>query len=821
MVTGTKEFEPLATKWEALQAKSRRRHKEENARVIDEDARNTDTSRTRDLRTLEALDNVKIDRFRQVFAKDTFSLDLRHSNGQRLGCQVELIFRDNQVFKSDPGDLLIRETGSGGRSWLLFAPVTGNRFSARKGDDAYELVVMIRGSRNEWFELLSLMADNQEQTVEWLQMLGNTPIPPSIAGSTPLVPQPLAPSPRSAAREIPMGERKPRREPPPPPTSSRYHETLEGPKTPTQSHERTPSQTDASTPSPERTPTRDSYLKSTHESPIPTVDDADEDDSHSFDDSDHLTSKKSPPNSTPYRQDGAPPPPVHRTFKGKKSPTLAPPADKTTSRLKRRNSSPLKHEWHPSDVSSEGSSSPMSGSGDEDSVSDESSEDEFEAADIPDTVPAISIRKQADIPSESMISESMVSLTPSASASQAALSEPQSKQPEYVIKSVASISYWDNKHGRWQDLWPDLCSIVTTPGLIEAYPYRRTLASSDHSQEERPLVALDLTPLVMLRNSTVVDLEIRSPVLNYSRLYSKVVKFDTSFFRFRVQSVQDCESLYKAVHRARMDNAKYKALEEETRIRSFGQYQNTDAEGDGSGQQRSWFGRKNSYRASARAPSQSAGSASQSQSQSSAISASSFLRKLMGGGNQSFNIAMSTVDRPSRFGGGDASLYASSSSDTPPRSPSVSAANSGNSKMTLTTNNLKIRLHLLISASKWEDHGNCFLEVTRPDRGTRQNLRKYQGMEKRIIVTTIPKKDADKPVVVLDVVLGSQCFSQLGSRGVLLNVWEEVKDEAGQTGVAPQGGNSGGNVRKWCFQCSSVGQARWIFGLVTQEVVIV
>ncbi|KAI2621602.1 hypothetical protein GGR54DRAFT_638937 [Hypoxylon sp. NC1633] len=818
-IVGTKDFESLAAKWEALEEKARRRHKEENARVIDEDAKNTDTSLTRDLRTLEALDNVRIDRFRQVFAKDTFSLDLRHSNGQRLECQVELIIRDNQLFKSDPGDLLIRETGNGGRSWLLFAPVAGGRFSARSGDNEHELVVMIRGHRDEWFELLSLTTDNEDQVLDWLDMLGGTPIPPAVKKGLPTsASQPLVSSPKSAVRETPLGERKLHLKSTIPSTPTEAVENLDDkPRTPARYHKKasslpnTPSsapKTGTSTPSPERTPTQDSYLRSGHALPIHSTEDGAQD---------PLASRKLSPNSTPYREDGAPPPPVHRTFNAKKSPVLSPPVDQNTSRLKRRTSSPLKHEYHPSDISSEGSASPMSG---DDSVSEDSSEDEFEAADIPETTPAISIKKHAELPSESTVSESNASAVPSTSTSTSpdTFPQPESKQPEYVVKSVASISYWDNKHGRWQDLWPDLCSIVTSPGLIEAYPYRRSQPSSHGSEQgEPPLVALDLTPLVMLRNSTVVDLEIRSPVLNYSRLYAKVVKYETSFFRFRVQSVPECESLYMAVHRARMDNAKYKALEEETRVRAFGQHQTQETEGDKGSNRRSWFGRKNSYRASARAPSQSAGSTSHS----SGVSASSFLRKLTGGGNQSFNIAMSTVDRQSRFGGGEASMYTSASSGTPPRSPSVSAANSGSTnRMSLTTNNLRIRLHLMVSASRWEDYGNCLVEITRPDTGTRQNLRKYQGMEKRVIVTRIPKRGAEEGVVVLDVVLGSQCFSQLGSRGVLLNVWEEVKDESGQAGVAPQGGGSGGMVRKWCFQCSSVGQARWIFGLVTQEVVI-
>ncbi|KAH9909573.1 hypothetical protein F4778DRAFT_4758 [Xylariomycetidae sp. FL2044] len=820
VVTGTSRYESLASKWESLQETARRRHKEENARAIDDDAIHTDTFRVRDLRTLGALDNVRIDRFRQVYAKDSFSLDLQHSNGQRLECQVEVISRDNQLFKSDPGDLLIRETGSEGRSWLLFPPILGGRFSARRGDDKHQLVVMIRGNKDEWFELITLTTDDEEQVLDWLNILGIVPEPPAVKKAELTRAQPLTASPRPAAGEIPLGERRrgsartTSGSPEPSTISpSRYHQrTASLPVTPASTSPRA-----ISSPSPERTPTQDSYGNARRPLPERPGSSDDENSRPLREDMrpDPLDLQKSRSTDSGQREDGAPPPPVHRTFSSKRSPTLAPPAEKASVGVRRRTSSPLKHEYHPSDVSSE-SSMTTSDTESYDSYSDESSDDELEAADMPDTAPAISIRKDVDRPIESEISESLVSLTPSASASQTGLPKFGAKQPEYIFQSSASISYWDNKHGCWKDLWPEPCSIITTPGLIEAYPLRHRPTSSGAQDEDPPLIALDLTPLVMLRNSTALDLEIRSPALSYARMYPKVMKVDSSLFRFRAPSYQECETLYMAVHRARMDNAKYKALEEETRVRAFGQNQTMEADGEETGKRRSWFGRKNSYRASARAPSQSAGSTSQS-----SVSASSFLRKLMGG-SPAFNIAMSSVDRQSR--NGEPSFYTSSSSSgTPPRSPSVSAANSGRpASASLTTNNLKIRLHLLVSASKWEDHGNCYLEVARPDQGTKQNLRKYQGMEKRIVVTSIPKKgDADKPVVVkLDVVLGSRCFSRLGSRGVLLNVWEEVKDESGETGVAPKGGSSNGNVSKWCFQCASVTEASWIFGLVTQEVVI-
>ncbi|KAI1635742.1 hypothetical protein F4809DRAFT_642234 [Biscogniauxia mediterranea] len=830
-VTGTNQYEALASKWDALQLKARRRYKEEVARVVDDDAKYTDTSRVRDLRTMGPLDDVRIDRYRQVYAKDEFSLNLRHSNGQRIDCQVELIYRDNQFFKSDPGDLLIREAGSEGRSWLLFAPITGGHYSARRGDGRLQLVVMIRGYKDEWYELITLTTDSEEQVLDWLNILGSNPMPPELSTGVPLERQSSVLSPKTSTGDAPLGERRSlRQKSRTAPAPIKVADSEERPKTPSRYHRRnnsfsttpTSSSPTSSNPSPRRTPTQDSYMKPRHGSPDAPLEDDYEDHSLPLREDlrpKPLTLRKASPNSTPFRQDGAPPPPIHRTLGSKKSPTLAPPPEKGHPTLKRRTSSPLKHEYHPSDISSESSFSTSESEEDDVSISDESSDDELEAADMPDTAPAISIKRETDLPTDSFISESVVSLTPSASASQAGMPAGASQHPDYLFKSLASISYWDNKHGCWKDLWPDVCSIVTTPGLIEAYPLRRSHMSSDdpRQDEERPLIALDLTPLVMLRNSTALDLEIRSPVLSYARLYSKVTKAETSFFRFRAPSFQECETLYMAAHRARMDNAKYKALEEETRVRAFGQHHAVETDDDGANQRRSWFGRKNSYRASARAPSQSAGSASHS-----SISATSFLKRILGGAGNSFNIEASSVDRPSRSGSRENSLY---SSESPPRSPSVSAANSSRTmKMSLTTNNLKIRLHLLVSASKWEDHGNCYLEVTRPDRGTRQNLRKYQGMEKRIIVTSIPKKEKDTEkngvVVKLDVVLGSRCFSRLGSRGILLNVWEEVKDESGEAGVAPKGGNSGGNVNKWCFQCASVMEASWIFGLVTQEVVI-
>ncbi|KAK8041273.1 hypothetical protein PG994_014280 [Apiospora phragmitis] len=799
--TGTERYQEHEKLWEKLEGKVRRRHKEESARIVDEDAINTDVTRVRDLRTLEALDSVRIDRFRQVYAKDSFSLDLRHTNGQRLGCQVELISRDNQLFKSDPGDLLIRETGSRGRTWLLFAPVTGGNYSARKGDAAGELVVMIRGSRDAWYQVITLTTDNDEQVEDWLDILGTNPVPPAVFKAEAADNQSLILVPQATKEDAPVGETKQRRvssmqaplrsdsspdvETTTPP---RYHaRTGSAPTTPTSPSPRSPSL--------EKTPTQESYSRS-RRSPSSSPK-SHEDRSHPLREDmrpENLVTERPASSRSSHREECPPPPPAHRTPLSQKIPALPPP-EPASNKVKRRGSSPLKHEYHPSDISSQGSTSASESEDDEedeDSTDCESSDDELEAADMPDTAPAISIRPQYepldeprdepnDEPRDETPSDSdnLPSLTPFASASQAGLTQLGGKTPTYVYQSAASISYWDNRRGCWKDLWPDICSIITTPGLIEAYPIRR-----------------DTVP----REEELVDLEIRSPVLSYARLYSKVMKVESTFFRFRTASYNDCEALYMSVHKARMDNAKYKALEEEARVRAFGQNQAvTAADGDdGSSKRRSWFGRKNSYRVSTRAPSQSGGSASLHSS----VSASSFLKRLMGAGNTSFDIGMSSIDKHNNRLSADPSLYTSSlGSGTPPRSPSISAAQSGNTKLSLTTNNLKIRLHLMVSASKWEDNGNCTLEVTRPDQGTRQNLKKYQGLEKRVIVTTIPKKSSkdETPTVLLDVVLGSR---------------------GGEATVADKGGTNIGQVNKWCFQCASVTEAAWIYGLVTQEVVI-
>ncbi|KAJ4302090.1 hypothetical protein N0V88_002226 [Collariella sp. IMI 366227] len=836
-VTGHHDTEHLLSVFEAIQEKARKRHREENARMMDEDANNTDTTRCRDLRNLLSLGGVLINQTRQVAALDVFSLDLDHSSGQRLACEVELIFRDSPSNPGDKGDILIREIGNGARSYLLFPPVPRQYISARLGDDDDSLVIMIRGTHNnnDWYELLTISTNNEEQIDYWLRVLGCSPMPPVTrrrSSSTVLE----STSPRSSTRDIPVGER--RRS-----SSGSGVSDNERPQTPT---EHQPSQYDRDTSpgsaadvSPDRTPTKARYAPKSEGQRHTSWE-------HSA--SEVLKVSRPTPNSTPFREDGAPPPPIHRTLTAKNSGKLAPPVKKIgKGRLERKGSSPLKHEYHPSDVSSEESVSSISESETE-SESSLSSGDELDEDEVPDTIPGYSIRESEPVQIESVVSDN--SITPSNSASQVAVpGEINEKKERPVQRFVATVSYWSSRKGLWKDVNNgQLASIVLHPGCMEvhhlseqnsnrqAYPLQSSGTSEvDNSNKDAgtivPLVVLALTPVVMIRRSTALDLEVRSPASPEARL-----RIEASMFRFRAGSQTEAKDLYEAVHISRLNNARYIQLSEEARVRSFGQMQPVpgegSADGESSGRRGGWLGRKNSYRASTRAPSISQASVSTTRS------AASFLRRLMGGGNNnmSYNIEESTLDKlqrpgsapgPGTSGGHSGSLYTSSSgsgSGSPPRSVSLSGSqsmsrwSSGLAKPFSPDQPLEIRCHLNVHNNRWADKGDCVLHISRPPPGVRQELALYNGLEKRVIVTHATRKSGDAPLILLDAVLGSKCFGMLGSKGVMCSVWENLRDEEGNVGVAPRNGATAGKVTKWCFQCKSLQQAEWIMKLLTAEV---
>lgn len=160
---------------------ARRKIAEEKARIEDEAAASVDVSKASDILTLFAKSETCLDPSKRVRARDSFWMKLYHSSGRVIQRSVELILRDPAA-KGRPhaGEILICEFGAGVDKWLLFTPVPLAAISARTGDAAGEIVVMIRGAvgtPDEWKQILVLQSATAAG-FEWVQMLGLMPIPP-------------------------------------------------------------------------------------------------------------------------------------------------------------------------------------------------------------------------------------------------------------------------------------------------------------------------------------------------------------------------------------------------------------------------------------------------------------------------------------------------------------------------------------------------------------------------------------------------------------------------------------------------------------------
>lgn len=895
--------------YQELEALCRRRVKEEEARRVDQAANNTDGSRARDIRTLAPIDGVKIDRTRQVCAKDFFSLDLSHSNCQRIECRVEVLLRDKPSDSRDDGDLLICEVNEN-RRFLLFPPVAPDRVSARLGEHKNQLVVMIRGvnGTTTWSESFILDGDEDGAAEDWIEMLGTNPVPPPIVrkeldlseeqlsqASTALIEMPKPESP--AAVDIPIGERR-RREAEESNTQTRDRQRssrisrLASSMPDSIKEESVVSEPDAkdlndtmdkagsplvvkraraaryhgrsqSTPTTlfiaEMSGALDPYPDETTPPKPPGKIDWMLDDSpdgvidaptdlpyipkvrkHSTDTAKHSTPpkesmrpepnvlQKQQPPTTPTRYDGAPPPPVHRLPTTPNALSKTPLAlDSPTPRGKnRRSSSPLKHEYQPSDASGTSSCSETSDSQTSDSYTESSEEDELEATDTPGALPQIYGKRLS--PSGSMYTIPNTSLAPSNSASQAPYQGvPVQRSPATTKKNTAMLSCWDGARGKWVDLNDGKpCSIVITPGLIEAFSMSAAHSSShrpgssDDNQgsevaEQKPLLAQVLTPHVPMRQSTALDIEINSrPTVD------STVKTSSFTLRYRTLTNQDCIAFYSAIHRARIDNPVWKKLEFEREMAAYGT--NTYDDAVAGNRRRSWFGRKKSYRASTRAPSETAETEASNKSRSSAFSA---LRRLSG--SSMFNISKSSVDtsNPRVPSSGPTSTSPSEYSGvTPPRTPSSPGSFFGSSysisgaPRNLGSENLKIRLYQLVSqGSKWNDMGSARLTVTVPPPGMRQASSLDTGIQRRIIVTRKRQGEKDgkeEQAVLIDVVLGANCYSMLGRTGVAVNIWEDIRGDDGRLGVAGAYGGVSATTRKYLFQNACAAGANWIYGLL-------
>ena len=562
-----------------------------------------------------------------------------------------------------------------------------------------------------------------------------------------------------------------------------------------------------------------------------------------------------------------PPPPAH------KSPTPSQVSFSNTPKLKhkqspraekdrrRRSSSPLKHEYAPSTASKSPSDS-------EDALSDstsDTSDDDLEGNDIVGSLPLFTSgkRKSFGVPS-SRPTLASTSLAPSESASQAPFRRVPAHDPRKSAKTIATAFYWSDK-GSWNPIHPDECSIVVTPGLIEAF--EMTAAHSGAKDQDsglssgstleisssttsKPLIGLELTPLVPLRRGTALDISIRSPPVEGSKFRS------SNNIMLRSRNVEECDALYAMINHARINNPTYIALQN---ARPSYQPPVTFNTGSTQGARHSqsskrsstWFfgGGGNENKPSYRASSAPSGPSMAGASENSVGTISSAIRRLSG--SSMFNISRSAVlKKPGGPGAGSASLYSSSSGGTGNGSgsstpiPGIGSASMGG------VNNLKIRLYIREDQTKWRDMGAARLTVLpgvagpapmSPDpsstpgqisspplsasdqplpliqpsnRGPRLPSSTHSphrihgdGREKRILITS--SKKTNTAMTLLDVCLGESCFERVARTGIAISVWEEREE-----GVAKEGGVVGGKGRLFMVQCGGEGVAGWVFGVV-------
>lgn len=336
---------------------------------------------------------------------------------------------------------------------------------------------------------------------------------------------------------------------------------------------------------------------------------------------------------------------------------------------------------------------------------------------------------------------------------------------------------------------------------------------------------MELTPLVPIRRGTAIDISIRSPPTARSKITS-------SNIMFRSRNPDECDALYSLINQARINNPTYIALQNARGPFSDHQLPTFEPATKSGG---SWFGlprRRKSYRASDSPRSLAEGSESSVGTMSSAFSA----LKRFGAGSKMFNISRSTVTSRS---GREGSMYSgdADSGSRPSESSGIgriAAAIKGADGIGLS--NVKIRVYVRESASKWRDMGAARLNImpappknppSRP--GTAVSGRSEgsathgdgSGTSSPSSGAATPRRDTEpeKRIIIrgktrgetlLDVCLHESSFERVARTGIALSVSEENAGGA----FSKQGGVNVNSQRIYMIQMKSEAEATYTFGLV-------
>ncbi|EME85916.1 uncharacterized protein MYCFIDRAFT_132031 [Pseudocercospora fijiensis CIRAD86] len=677
--------EDMTAKYHDLIADAKKRVNDEQARLEDEAAASIDATRARDPRSLAPITGVSIDPTRSVRARDYFDMDLVHSSGQQLGCKIEIIFRDDAPNRGKAGDVLFCEISVSGR-WLLFPPIPWSLVSARAGERPGELVVMIRGflsNARQWREVMSLRAETEDTSSDWLKMLGSAPMPPRLnrRSSFNMFKQHSVPAP-----------------------------ALEEPKAVTVDNRDTPDKSRDPSPREIEVPIGEQYSVWMPSSDRATSRYSDEE---TIDEND-------PPRYSTAR------PGMHRRT------SSVPSMDMPTIPKVRQ---PTR---------------PESPSSDRDGLPSQ----KRAAAEAEKRLPPDPASTSSELQKRTSLGRREPNERPPA---------PPAHGKKPPGKTVASICAWSER-GSWDSLHPEECQIFITPGLIEAFDLVQANSVQLDDQHTtpsakgiKPLVALELTPLVPLRRGTAVDISIRSPPSSNSLLKS------SSNILFRSRSPEDCERLYALINRARIDNPTYIALQNArgpVQQSNWGEIM--DQRPNPMDKRRSWWNLGSRKSSTYRSQGSRAQSTAATESSVGTVGTAFSALRRFSSGSKIFNIGNSTIT--SRDGTRSTNSGSLSSGTATPIQfdPSVGTP--------LGINNAKVRMYMRESAGRWRDMGAARLTVLLPPRQdpTIAANPRVTGLEKRVIVSGKSKGET-----MLDVTLGESAFERVARTGIAVSVYEE------------------------------------------------
>jgi len=321
---------------------------------------------------------------------------------------------------------------------------------------------------------------------------------------------------------------------------------------------------------------------------------------------------------------------------------------------------------------------------------------------------------------------------------------------------------------------PDECLIVITPGLIEAFD---AISLSRHPRDSpskpttRPIIALELTPLVPIRRGTALDISIRSPPTSTStfQLGSNIL--------FRSRNGQECAALYALINQSRINNPTYTAMQNARGgpLEGSSNWAEYMDRRPGARNISSWwrFGssKKSSYRKTEH-------TSSIAQTDGSGGTVSSAIKR--------FGMAKSNKTGKSR-----STDYSTSSGAASP--PIMGLAQSMGMGMNMSNaaptgiTNKPIRLYLRESATRWRDLGSAYLTVLHPEGNGVITPTGHLLQRKRVRVMSKNGKN-----VLLDVTASETCFERVARTGIAVSVVEEFMGSDGITGtVGDKGGVAG------------------------------